>query len=271
MKTDKKLPSIPYLIVFIASLLVGYRTGSGFSIPDLAEKQSKVSPPTQSRPLEVLANGQRSILFVLVDEIQSSSPRLESVWVILYMPGDPRLTLMPIFPSATGNSPRVEEELLASFKIQWKGGAPAIHMDFLKALESMDFWWSGSVLLDEQALSQIIASVEAQGRPAIWTRLFNGTQPEKENAPIFPARRDDKQAALLDQVNFYQELCWNAVKGASSGEDSEGFDILELMPDHLIIDFDFDQLKAELQDLRGHGSSLYCEFPVLSVQTLATW
>lgn len=266
----KKLSRLPYLAVFLANLLVGYLGGSRvLPVKPADSSPSVVHSAAPGETIPALANGQRSLLLVTVEDLEARKPRLTSVWMLLFVPTDSRLTLLPIFPSL----PMIDSgaELVESFRIHEAAGTLSLDPVFLENVRKHVPWWSGYILLDETALAEVAnkwmfssgVSQEAS------TSIFTGSseQPDGSRAVAgLPHAWDDPYSALFGQASLYQELCWGLAWANGGFQTGQLQALSTSVEKHFSTDLDPQLILSEFQNLTGRGGNLVCEFPTLSVQ-----
>jgi hypothetical protein len=257
----KYLRSIPYLTIFLTNLLIGYLGGLRVLPTNLRQAASNANSTAiiTDTPIPSLANGQRSLLLLTVDQLETHQPQLTGIWLVLYVPSDPRLTLMPIYPAPDMNDSG--KEFSDAFKLETKAGALSPDPVFLDLIKKQVPWWSGYILLDEAAIGEVINFMAnfQQASKSLETNHFSQIVPELK-------RWEDPYSALFGQASLYQEMCWGMAWMESGVKLVKIQDRFHLMEGHFSTDLAPDQLLAELQNLRGQGGSIVCEFPTLSVQ-----
>jgi hypothetical protein len=261
----KKLGNYPYLAIFLANLLVGYLGGSRVFLEkpgDTAPLLEQTTAPGQSIP--ALANGQRSLLLISVDRLDERKPRLTGVWVVLYVPSDARLTLLPIFPALSAKG--TTDELARTFSIYKEADAPRLNPAFVESVKQHIPWWSGFILMDEIALAEIIDVWVGPAGISARSTASSGKQYASQLISDLPRVWDDPYSALFGQASLYQEICWGVAWAENGFHASQLQERIHLFEKHLSTDLDPLLVLSELQNLRGQGGSLICEFPTLSVQ-----
>jgi hypothetical protein len=199
-------------------------------------------------PTPAAANGQRNILVIGVDDLNSSQPHLESVWLILYIVDRPQITLLPIYPGLPA------EKFSPLFKVGPDGAPDPV---FLEALLEHGLWWSGYILLDEVALAEVI---EAASRQSSKDRnSLSGVRAVAEVPPPW----EDPQRSLSGQIHLAQYLC-SQLDGSNPGLDIAS--LLELIPRHATTDLNLTRRAAELRHLLADPQGLSCEFPTLQFE-----
>jgi hypothetical protein len=258
----KKTFSVIYFIIFLSGALLGYRPGAslGLAIPKLLRGEQRRPQAT----FATLPNGQRSVLFVAADKLKASRPSLKGVWLILYLSDDPRITLLPIYPTHQNNNAWNDSDFENAFQIHINQGEPYLSHAFLQVLKDKGLWWSGYLLMDEHALGKIASHLE---ETQAYNQLTSGGQNRRQHGFI-TSRGNDKDP-IVEQATLYQTICGNASQANLSKSRPEALDIFQLKPDHWNINFDDDQMKAELQLLQSYGSQLFCDFPLIFGAPLA--
>jgi hypothetical protein len=188
-----------------------------------------------------------------VDDLESSSPRLDGVWLLSYVPNNTRLTFLPVYPSLAKNESSQKNDLFENFKLKSRQDGREIDASFLDALGAQVPWWSSYIVLDAVSLS----SLDDSNRLGSKMRIDGST---KDNS--LPHSWEDPQAALAGQAALFQEMCWQATR--SGGNLSLG-KIVEQQPEHILSNLDNDLLRAEIKSLGEHMNTFSCEFPTLTV------
>jgi hypothetical protein len=259
----KKLFTLFYSLLFGIGLLSGYWASLYISLP---EAQALEEPQVTAEPALVpMANGQRSILLVLVDDLQLPEPELNSAWLVLYMPSSPGLTLMPLFPSPTARDPGIDETFFKSFGLQREENQARLSSAFEDYLRSSEIHWSGYVLLDRTALEEAAGSFHRSASlynlSALPHRSLISTAAGGER--LLP--QEERLNILLGEANYYKKLCLEASRSESWLGEGALAEITALIPDHLALSFDLAGLEAELRLLRSFGTSFSCEIPTLGI------
>jgi hypothetical protein len=263
----KKIANLPFLIIFLTSMSLGFRAGSNFILPGNLENLA-LPGPAEPKQLSILGSGQRSILVVVVDALESDEPNLESAWLVLYLPENPRITLMPVFPTISRDIGS-DENIVKRFAVDRSIGPPVLSEDFLNYMKDMEFWWSGYILMDNEALRQISVSLVAPGTQGKWKPAGEDSEVANSPTPLqLPLVWEAGRTSAAEQARYFQELCKRAAHYTTSGSEVIHFDIPDLIPDHFNLDFYIEQLNMEIKALTKHGSSLSCEFPLFYSHTI---
>jgi hypothetical protein len=253
MKDRRALRFIPALIISSLCLLSGSlittslshhgQMGVGIKLPVIASAPATAT----SYPL---ANGQKNLLVILVDQLESRSPHLEGVWLCVYIPSMPHLTLLPLYPAAFGGTNRSDETLASLFNFE-ADRKPA--SAFLEAIRSKGLWWDNTLVLDKIGVAKI---VEISGGVDLGTGYINGEQAIAR----LPAAAESPRPALLGQGVLIRELCRRA---SSLLINIDPVRTLEQLSSHMVSDFSTDDLESGWYRMRDYGGELNCEFPTL--------
>jgi hypothetical protein len=260
----KKLFTLFYSLLFGIGLLSGYWASLYISLP---EAQAGEEPQVTVEPALVpMANGQRSILLVIVDDLQLPEPELTSAWLVLYMPSGPGITLMPLFPSPTARDPGSDEAFFLSFGLDREDDQARLSRGFEDHLKSSQIQWSGYVILDRTAVEAAAASLHRSASlynlsALPYRSLVNSTAAGEQH--LLP--QEERLNTLLGEANYYKKLCLEASRSESWLGEEALAEVAALIPDHLAVSFDLAGLEAELRLLRSFGRSFSCEIPTLGI------
>ena len=247
-KTASKGPlALAYTAIFGLCALLGLISGMLFiSITPAGELfHSQKNTPAVYAP----ANGQKNILFIGVDQMDVLQPRLESLWLIAYLPGHPKITFLPLFPVvSTGDSARAVG-LEDTFSLG-ENGAP--DPKFFKKLLDHQVWWSGYVLIDEKMMMQ---SVDDLGGIPVQGGLQDGVQAIQSLAHPW----QDPVAALQGQAGLLQSICSTAANSGSLPDLAHSY---QLVSSHIRSDLEVLQSLQDWMDAMGSIEKLECEFPL---------
>ncbi len=219
---------------------------------------SATTPPIPSSPVKNKNEGenrQRNILVVGVDELDSASPHLKSVWLIVYMPNTPHFMLLPVYPikSLTETNNRSTGGTLPDIFQLDKKKSP--HISFFEALDAKDIWWNGYILLDETALAEVSNFVGSfDSNPNFASISAIKRVPDPEGNPL---------GALLGQAKIVQGLC-NQTIHLSTVETWQYLQLFKKIREHVRSDLDFEKAVADWQQLLLYSGNISCEFPSLA-------
>jgi hypothetical protein len=145
---------------------------------------------------------QNNILLIGVDDLESSTPQLESTWLVLYIAQTPHFTLMQIYPgkpSGQGGAGSPKIDLAALFQSDPQGYPGP---DFFSELKARGLWWSGYIMMDRLALAETIELIaDLSGVDD------QGLSPASRAVARVPFAGHDPQGAYQGQVELIQKLC----------------------------------------------------------------
>jgi hypothetical protein len=150
--------------VFICALVIGYTFSTRFYHPgfvNLALAGSVAAAEEQSS-ISALSNGQRTFLVITVNSLKQTDPQLESIWLASYLPDNPNIQLLPVYSSTDEIPTRIKQQLASTFSLNNHAGITLLDRDFLDLLEANNYWWSGYIVLDEQALQDLATAIFGQ-------------------------------------------------------------------------------------------------------------
>jgi hypothetical protein len=210
------------------------------------------SPPIQVDPTpEGINNGQRNLLVAWVDSLDAENPRLEGLWLVLFVPNSPSLTWLPLYPDGLIGSIGGNPQWYADFRLTPEG---EFDSQFVANLRSEDVWWNNYVVVDETGLVEIVnRSLNVMGSPAITP------QPDAGDRIIgnMPLAWEAPSEALKAQFDLLDSLCLSIPASTQAASQA---DLLDLLDHHLISDLQANEILSIQKNLRLTGGSL-CKFP----------
>lgn len=198
---------------------------------------------------------QRNLLVIGVDDLDSDSPSLKSVWLIIFMPNTPHFMLLPIYPNSSfsgNNQLSISANLSGAFQLD-RHKTP--RDSFFKAIKAKDIWWNGYILLDETALIEVndfVGRISQINSSNIINTLKNVPDPD-----------DDPLGSLLGQAQIVQSLCSQTLH-LSTVDKRQYLKLLEKVREHIRSDLDFDTTITDWQQLITYSGNISCEFPSLA-------
>lgn len=251
----------PYLALFLATLLVGYL--GGLRVFDGSSLQTSLKGGKagfiSNVSIPALANEQRSILLITADQLDTTRPQLTGIWLVMFFPSDPRITLLPVYPAPSMNHTVLE--LARAFRLNHSEGNLVPVSSFFDLIRKQIPSWSGYILLDEAAIGEMTDLMASYGK------AFSESK-KKPNSQLGPGTHvgEDPYLILIKQASNYQDMCWGVAQMGSTNDLAELPDLFTLQYGHLITDLRLAQLLADIQNLAGEGKNIVCDFPTLSVQ-----
>ena len=262
--------------VFIASLWLGHWLGNTTrraiaaawqTIPGQAEastvevkhvKRMGFQPKDalMDRSASQSAEGhQRNILLIGIDSFQAEEPRLEGVWMVLYLRDLPHFMLVPVYPNRTPgeqNSAMVDQNLAHLFTLEDNHVPGNL---FFQALKDKELWWNGYLILDRAALSEIIALTAGKDEAT--------NKSQQLAASKIPDLEEEPMRALLGQVQIAQGLCRNFGLVLASGSQRYPALIAKASA-YIHTDLDLGEIASEVNRALRYGGGISCEFPSLA-------
>lgn len=200
------------LAAFLLCLVVGIQAGSTLRRAPTRAQSSQVSTPA--------ANGQqRTFILALANSLESPQPKLKDIWLVIYQPGTPFVSLVPVYPSA----PRLfgKTDFDRHFVLDPNGN---LDVSFTEQLQKQGITWNGVILLDDAGLDNLLA--------------------------------DRKLDTDQDSLSI-QTLCNQVPELLSTPHWAQTFS--SLMPQHLHSDLAFETIITDWQALEDPNASLSCE------------
>jgi hypothetical protein len=200
---------------------------------------------------------QRSILFVVIDRLDSPSPALRSAWLIIHLPSSKTVTLLPIFPALSRNSDAEDVKLQTTFFLNDDGSPSNI---FLNEISVMDIRYEEYLVLDELALGGLV-------------KLLNGI---KLGYEYFDSKAIE-DGLYLSNLDSGNQLIYQAELLA---EICHSIPLLSIHPDldkalsNLIMHSTGSMSLAEIQQtiyqLTRSESAISCDFPSINPMVLSS-
>jgi hypothetical protein len=246
-----------YFIIFILALITGYLISTQFTFQDLDSNSSTLQILTAhaQNPIKTMDNGQRSILLVGTSAIQAQDAHLESIWMLTYLPSDTIIRLLPIFPSGKQAISDFDNRLDQSFQLVNGKGTFTLGQEFIAALESKNYWWSGYIVFDDMALGKMIdlvGGIEFMGKTLSGEQVLQAL-PEVVNDPF---------DAYYSQMSILRSTCWKVSQYYQRRDPAQ---LGSLIPKHVLTDLNLDQLQGEWQSLYTEQQAPVCSFPMLDM------
>jgi len=197
-------------------------------------------------PLSPPATGQRNLLVIGIDDLSSPSPRLESVWLVSYFPGQSAFTLFPIYPDILEKNNSDHEALVKDFSLDANDAPNQAFFDLL----GRETWWNNYLVIDEAGWATIL---DFLGGVIIDGRLLDGS-----GAPGSLTLWDDPFASARGQTALLQAACLRA----ATLRQEDAIQGLSLLAPHLRSDLDLTQDPQDWSTETGSRLGLRCEFPL---------
>jgi hypothetical protein len=246
-------------LVFTCFLVIGYSYSTRFYTHNIAILPNAPKVIAESRnSVETMPNGQRSYLLIAASAINTSTPSLESIWLVSYFPSDTDLRMMPVFPAGVGSFPSFEEQLSQSFGFSKYRGSFVLDQGFIDVLEDNNYWWSGYFIFDEYALNKI-------------ANLMTESEADGKDGPGEIAGKDAPELSgysvneYASQIATLQSACQKFIQ---TNRDADVSQVMSLLADHFLTDLDSEQIRLEWDTLNSGQHNPSCKFPMLEISRL---
>jgi len=216
-----------------------------YNDPVISELSSTGSPPLQ-----------QNILVIGIDHMDSPTPRLESIWLVLYFSDSPHLTWMPIYPAYPAenqNTLQINQKLANLFQLN-QSKKPT--QSFQEALHQQNLWWNGIVVLDKIAVTYLFEILAKSKNNPLFTDDY------LVQFSLLPSVWDNPGQAMKAQTNLLYSLCLEVSQFQTL---PDLFSQPEVIKNHVSADFDLVSFISQWQLRLAQGNRLICEFPFLSV------
>jgi hypothetical protein len=282
----KSLTNTLRLIVFIVALMTGVIGGAttgkvtgvagAFTQPAIQKRALtmtklaiwRISPAKTGHPAETLSmniqadpppqginNGQRNLLVAWVDRLDAARPRLEGLWLILFVPNSPSLTWLPLYPAGLIVNIDGNPQWTADFRLTPDGKLDA---QFVADLRSKDVWWNNYLIIDETGLAEIVnRSLNANEDPGITPQPDAGVRIIANMPPAW----EHPEEALKAQFDLLEKFC---LPPTATNRVASEADLIGPLDHHLITNLQADEILSIWNDLRLTGGRL-CKFPTRSL------
>jgi len=205
--------------------------------------------PTQgshSNARQALRNGQHNLLILLVDQLTAPHPRLEGIWLLITIPENPQLTLVPVFPAA--NAQTLDQPHYAELFTMSDDHHPG--PGFLALLDEQ-ILWDDYLVADRDDISRILNDLEVQAVPGDARGAVN------EGLLDF-----DQELSVEQQTQLWQSTC-SALSTILSGDASAS--LVDLFNSNLLTTYSWEKSPFFKPGESVKGTNLVCEFPTLNL------
>lgn len=223
-------PSLALLII-VAGAFFLFGLYSAFLQKPSAAPQVPTREPVTLLPTPVETQAETTILLLGVDDLQAAEPTLRAIWFLTYRPPADDIFLLGVAldRQVAGDPPIPLQEAFG-----WQGGAGP-SQSFRDALyRTVPLQIEAIVVLDDAGFA---AAVDYVGGVDINDANFTG----HEVLGILSLNRDDPAANLMLQRRLLAAL---AARADSLGPAPELTPLIELMPDHLFLSRELNQMVA---------------------------
>jgi hypothetical protein len=185
-------------------------------------------------------NGQRNLALLLVDHISAHQPVLEGVWLLITLPENSILTMVPVYPDQLHQEPSLAED----FRMTEAHQPSSEFLDLL----TEQVLWDHYLVVDREGISFLLDTFEAAGIDTSIT-----------NADI--SALADRQLTLEQQTSLWQSMC----AYLSRIDDRHEFEILfNQVSSKFSTNLSLEELPLYPWRAEINGAGLSCEFPTLN-------
>jgi hypothetical protein len=235
-------------VIFLATGMWGGRIiGSSGSFLSSPSRLSD-SPKAARVPTIVPATDQRNLLVIGVDQLSASQPELKSAWLVMYFPGKPDFTFLPIYPTPDEQGVKASSNLQTSFSLDTIGRPnPA----FLHQLAER-IWWTNYLVIDQTAM---IALINMVGGVPLNNQYLDGAQIMARMS----SSSQDSNETYASQVSLLASICGEA-KNLPSKKSI--VTTLRKIKTNLTTDLDLIASMDIWLDPNKKSIAVRCEFPL---------
>lgn len=152
-----KLLTLPQILIFLISLILGRWLGSQYAAEHLAiNLRQAASASSHQDVYGKIPSNQVNFLILKVDSIQAEQPRLENLWWLLHKPQG-AINLVSIYPSLNHDT-KADETLKTGFGISLEADGYQLTRSFELLLQSLNLSWDGFLILDDFAFKEILGN-----------------------------------------------------------------------------------------------------------------
>lgn len=243
----------------IGDMMYGSQTNKSSFAPQIQREANSRTRQEQQLPRQE----QRNILLIGVNHLESPKPELESVWLILYLPDMPKLTLMPLYPTVGFGHERGQIIADSSLASLFQVGADSIPDPALfRYLSQSKIHWDNYIVFDEIALIDLIdflGGLETKIDPQLAeSGRTSGIQALARLQPT----AGNPQKALLSQTELFQQICRTVSSVNAPVQRIPA--LFKTISNHLVTDLESEQVINDMESMLFSDGQIYCEFPFLT-------
>jgi hypothetical protein len=231
------------IIAFAVCLIVGIQAGSQSTHASSASATDTPNP-------WISPSTQRTILVIVADNLSNPAPGLEAVWLALYRPDLPKLTLLPLFPESPSTTTANPPDLAAAFTLD-KNHKPSA--GFYQALSRFHVQWNGFLLTDLAAVSQSIdwmQGIELGGSQVTGpAALASLTSPSMDRTAALSSQKALLGAVCQRSGHLPLEANWIGLANTFSGS-------------HLQTNIPVETLVADWKAMMSASTPFACDLPI---------
>ncbi len=249
---DKKAIRCAFLLLLMGVFLTVGVFSVAFEVyAQKRDDRSQIVPVSTASPATPTAGSQQNILVILVDRQVDQNPKLEGVWLVVYLSNTPHLTFLPIYPVGMSGQTAQDASLAGSFRLD-SNKRPSI--EFLKAIEAKDIRWDDVLLFDKVSLAVLI---DLSGGLDSAQGLMVGTNAVSRLTSAW----QEPRAALENQAALAGGICQKMDRLMGNPDTAR---LMELLAGRVYSEADFLIHFPGWVNFRDFGGNISCEFPTFN-------
>ena len=234
------------VLAFIACLVLGLYLGGGlqFTGPQATPEVSSTTSPSSIE--------QHTIILIQADDLTSPKPHLVGIWLLLYYPEFPKLTLLMLYPPMSGNNAGRIWALNQQFAITPIG---KLSPTFLTSMQNFGFQSNGYLVTDNYGLTQWVdwlGGVTLGDDPTVQSGdSVLSKMPVDDNS-------GQQTGAWMKQVSV--GVCGKL--GEASLDSNWATLMNSIAPDHFHSDISLELMIGDWKKIKSHDAPITCEFDI---------
>lgn len=204
-------------------------------------------------PKSGIGNGQRNILFIAVDQIASSTPALESIWLLITYPEITNLTLVPVYPGNQNDSTNADTSWVQLFSMR---SNQTLNDDFIEAMHDR-ILWDNYMVIDQSDISSVLNNIKNDADGA-------GQQEIQASQDILSAIEGFSNTSLDNQVNLWNSVCLELSRYTGLDEIKE---LLHQISQDVRTNLFWNEIIQQWTVEDQGEFQIGCEFPTLTLNT----
>jgi hypothetical protein len=236
-----------YVTVFLALFFIGIVGGRSIGMIMFSRGPSQKDFVDNSASL--INNGQYNLLVITVDQLASTKPVLESIWLLITYPEFSNLTLVPIFPTGQDNM-KTDDLTLAQIFVMTPQQTP--NSDFLELIREK-IYWDNYLVVDQKGVSNVMKILQqyAEGFPG---------KENQTNTILLPQTEQEIDRGLEKQVQIWNGVCLHLSRISKLGEMKK---LIQQISPHIRTNLVLEELPQQWLFEQPNDFPMGCEFPTL--------
>jgi hypothetical protein len=237
----KVIIAILCICAFIACTAIGFLSGIG---EPKSPQTPAANPPKNSQRTVTPPQyrNQQNLILMQVDNLAAPRPRLEAAWLMIYMPNQPDVNLLMLYPS----NKESYKKLADKFKLT---PSRELDADFNNTLLSFGFGYQGFIIVDETGFTNWI---DWLGGVDVGSGKQDGLAVLKQ----LPMPWTDIDNAVTRQKITSNSIC-NVMSLLPMETDWSAL-LVELMPAHLLSNLTLQDAVTTWQHMKDGQARFHC-------------